>query len=246
MMIHVFPDAEAMSEAAADIFVDKARRSAQLRGRFAVLFAGGETPRRTYELLALPPRRDAIPWGKVHVFWGDERCVPSSDRRNNSRMARQALLDHVPVPPGQLHPIECHLAPRECAMAYEATLRSFFSGVAPRFDLVFLGLGADGHTASLFPGTPVTGEWRRWTAEVAVEGSEFERVTLTAPLINKAETVVFLVTGGNKAQVVREVIEGNADPQSLPARLIGPEDGDLVWLLDSKAARLLRKETAPG
>lgn len=245
-MMRVFPDEESLSEAAADIFVDRARRSARLRGRFAVLLAGGETPRRTYELLALPPRSNAVPWDKVHIFWGDERCVPPADPRSNARMARLALLDHVPVPPGQIHPIECHSSPQECATAYEATLRTFFSGGAPRFDLVFLGLGTNGHTASLFPGTPVVGEWRRWAAEVAVEGSEFVRVTLTAPLINKAATVVFLVAGDNKAQVLREVIEGKVDPQRLPARLIGPEDGELVWLVDRKAARLLRKETEAG
>lgn len=246
MTIRVFPDAEALSEAAADIFVDRARRAAQLRGRFSVLLSGGETPRRAYELLALPPRKSAVPWEKVHVFWGDERCVPSDDPRSNARMARLAFLDRVGVPPGQIHPIESIPSPQEGAAAYEASLRAFFSGGAPRFDLVFLGLGTNGHTASLFPETPVLGEWRRWAAEVAEEGSDLVRITLTAPVINKAAFIVFLVAGRNKAQVLREAVEGEVDPRRMPARLIGPVDGELVWLVDQEAARLLRKGAVSG
>ncbi len=221
-MIRVYPDIEALSRGAAELFADEARRGVAARGRFIVLLAGGETPRRCYELLAEAPVRDRIPWGAVHVFWGDERCVPDDDPRSNAAMARRALLDHVPVPEAQIHPISCAGAPHEGAVAYEGLLRAFFGGGPPRFDLVILGLGENGHTASLFPGTTVLEERERWVAEVYVTEEGLHRVTLTTPVINQAALVAFLATGEGKAEVLREVLEGNTDPCLLPARLIRP------------------------
>lgn len=245
-MIRVFPDLAAASRAAAELFAAEACRAVAAHGRFTVLLAGGETPRSAYEILAEPPLREQVPWEAVHVFWGDERCVPDDDPRSNARMARIALLDHVPVPAEQIHPIRCDRSPREGAAAYEELLRAFFAGGPPRFDLVFLGLGGNGHTASLFPGTPVLDERKRWSGEVYVAEDRLHRVTLTAPVINRAALVAFLVTGEGKAAVLKEVLEGSADPHRLPARLISPGDGELLWLVDRAAARLLREMTLAG
>jgi len=245
-VIRVYADQEALSRAAAELFADKACRAVSERGRFIVLLAGGETPRRCYEILAEAPVRDLIPWDAVHVFWGDERCVPDDDPRSNAAMARRALLDHVPIPASQIHPITCAGAPREGAAKYGRLLRAYFGGGPPRFDLVFLGLGENGHTASLFPGTAVLEERQRWVAEVYVAEERLHRVTLTAPAINQAALVAFLAAGERKAEVLREVLEGTPDPHRIPARLISPADGKLLWLVDRAAARLLRHEAWPA
>ena len=167
-MIKVFADLQALSHAAAWLFAEEAARAIEARGRFSVLLAGGETPRRTYEILARPPLRDMVPWERVHIFWGDERYVPPNDPRSNAGKARQALLDHVLVPAANIHPIPFRSSPRESAVEYEDILRAFFSAGPPRFDLVFLGLGENGHTASLFPGTSAAAERDRWVTEVYV------------------------------------------------------------------------------
>jgi 6-phosphogluconolactonase len=241
-MIWLYDDYEALSNAAAGIFAQRARQAAQVKGWFGVVLSGGHTPQRTYELLAQPPYRDEVSWGQVHVFWGDERCVPHGDPRSNTRMARQALLDHVPIPSSQIHPMACSEAPREGAEQYEAMLHEFFGDQPPRFDLVFLGLGENGHTASLFPGTPVLEEQERWVSEVYVAEQELYRVTLTTPLINQAAVVAFLVSGADKAGILREVLEEPADPQRLPAQLIRPTEGELHWLVDEEAGGLLRRQ----
>ncbi len=239
-MIRICDDAEALSQAAAELFAAEARRAVQERGRFAVALAGGDTPQRTYELLAREPYRDQVPWQNTHVFWGDERCVPADDPRSNAGMARRALLDHVPVPPEQVHPMRCDRSPREAAVTYEALLRGFFTAGCPRFDLILLGLGENGHTASLFPGTSVLKEQQRWVAEVYLAEEGLHRLTLTAPAINQAARVVFLVAGSSKAHILRTVVEGDRDSPGIPARLINPLDGDLLWLADRAAAHLLQ------
>jgi len=241
-MITVYPDREALSRAAAGLFAETALRAVADHGRCAVLLAGGETPRRTYELLADEPLRSRVPWGQLHLFWGDERCVPLEDPRSNARMAYRALLDRVPVPAGQVHPIPGDRDPLQAADEYEVLLRRFFAGAPPRFDLVLLGLGDDGHTASLFPGSPVLDEREHWTTASRRAGEEIDRVTLTATLINKAELIVFLVAGCDKAAVLHEVLEEEPDPHCRPARLIMPEHGVLRWLVDIHAARLLRRD----
>ncbi|MDA8412558.1 MAG: 6-phosphogluconolactonase [Desulfobacteraceae bacterium] len=239
-MIRICEDAEALSQAAAELFAAEARRAVQERGRFTVALAGGGTPQGTYELLAREPYRDRVPWQNTHVFWGDERCVPADDPRSNAAMARRALLDHVPVPPEQVHPMLCDRSPREAAVAYEALLRGFFTAGGPRFDLILLGLGENGHTASLFPGTTVLEEQQRWVAEVYVAEEGLHRLTLTAPAINQAARVVFLVAGNSKAHILRTVVEGDRDCPGIPVRLINPLDGDLLWLADRAAAHLLQ------
>lgn len=239
-MIKICADLEALSFAAAELFASEARQAVQANGKFTVALAGGSTPRRTYELLASCPLRDQVPWQNTHVFWGDERCVPSDDPRNNGLMARRALLDHVPIPPEQVHPMVCDRNPMEAAAEYEVLLRGIFPGDRPRFDLILLGLGENGHTASLFPGTSVLEERQRWVGEVYLADEGVHRLTLTAATINQASLVVFLVSGYDKAQVLRNVLIEAQDPRSIPARLIKPVDGGLLWLVDRQAARLLR------
>jgi 6-phosphogluconolactonase len=244
-MIEVYPDLESLSQAAAALLVEQANQAVTARGRFSLSLAGGATPRRTYELLAAPPLKDQAPWDRVHVFWGDERCVPLNDSRSNARLAKEAWLDRVPIPGTQIHPINCDRNPVAAARQYEAQLREFFAGQPPILDLVLLGLGPDGHTASLFPGTPVLREAERWTAAVHVAEAGFHRVTLTAPLINQAGMVAFLVAGKSKAEVLREVLHGPRDPARLPAQLIQPYNGELRWLTDLAAAGSLVRDGSP-
>jgi len=234
-MIQVVADKEELSRTAAELFTHRAIRAAAEQGRFSVALSGGTTPRRTYELLSRSPWRDRVPWDRVHVFWGDERCVPRDDPRSNRHMARDAVLDHVPLPEGQIHPMDCADDPAEAASRYEAALRKFFAPGAAHFDLVFLGLGEDGHTASLFPGDAALRERERWVARVKKNDEDFARLTLTLPVINAAATVIFLVSGKEKATILSEVLKGPTG--RFPVQLIAPGDGGEVrWLVDYGAA----------
>jgi 6-phosphogluconolactonase len=243
-VIQVYPDLESLSRAAAALLVEQANLAVAARGRFSVALSGGNTPRRTYELLATPPFLDQAPWDRVHVFWGDERCVPLNDSRSNARMAREAWLDRVPIPSHQIHPMNCAAEPAAAARQYEAQLREFFAGQPPILDLVFLGLGDDGHTASLFPGTTVLAETERWADAVYVAAQNLYRVTLTPLLINQAAVVAFLVAGGAKAEVLREILHGPRDPARLPSQLIQPHHGELLWLTDLAAAGSLAQDAS--
>jgi 6-phosphogluconolactonase len=238
-MLRVFADEEALSRAAAELLADQAALAVARRGRCTVLLAGGSTPRRTYERLATAPLRDRIPWAQIHWFWGDERCLPEGDPNRNESMARTALLDHVPVRPEFLHPIRCDGAPAQAAAAYAAELEAFFGADPPCFDLVLLGMGTDGHTASLLPGSSSLDEQVQWTAVTRRPEEPFGRVTLTAPLLNQAALVVILVTGRNKAGVLRAAFEENDRQPLLPVQLIRPLNGALHWLVDREAASLL-------
>jgi 6-phosphogluconolactonase len=240
-MIQVLPDLESVSHATAELLVKQAREAISDRGRFSLVLSGGQTPHRMYELLSEEPFRDQLPWEAMHVFWGDERCVPSDDPWSNEHMARETLLNHVPIPPSQIHPIRCTQRLREAALEYEALIRTFFADRVPRFDFVLLGLGEDGHTASLFPNTHVLEERDRWVAELYVGEQDLYRVTLTVPIINQAAIVAFLVAGTSKAQILQEVLKGPFDPHRLPAQLIRPTRGKLLWLVDAESASLLRR-----
>ncbi len=242
-MISVFADLEQLSRAAAAFIAQLADDATEKHGRFTIALAGGGTPKRTYELLAEPPLRDQVPWANVHVFWGDERCVPPGDSRSNQRMAREALLDHVPIPDRQIHPVEFSTSPAGSAGSYEQCLREIL-GKAPRLDLVLLGLGENGHTASLFPHSDVLAEQTSWVGHLYVHEQDLHRVTMTAPLINRARNVLFLVSGGQKARTLRAVLQGEYEPEELPAQLIKPVYGELRWYVDEAAAAQL-KETAP-
>ena len=217
-MIRIFQNREDLSLGAAELFVRCAREAVGRLGKFSVALSGGHTPRRAYELLALPRFRDKVSWDRTDVFWGDERCVSQDDHRNNFTMSFQTLLNHVPIPQERIHPIVCDGNPDQGSAQYESLLRIYFVGRPLRFDLVFLGLGENGHTASLFPGTAALHMEKRAVTSVHVEGEDFYRVPLTAPTINKAAVVAFLVSGISKAGVLRDIIDGPRDPKRLPAR----------------------------
>ncbi len=238
-MIDVYPDLESLSRAAAALLVKQANLAVAARGRFSVALSGGNTPRRTYELLAAPPWANQAPWDRVHVFWGDERCVPLDDPRSNARLAKEAWLDHVPIPADQIHPLDCAHDPAAAARQYEAQLREFFAGEPPVLDLVLLGLGDNGHTASLFPGTTVLAERERWAAAVYLAEADLYRVTLTAPLINQAAARGLPGGGPVQGRSPKDVLHGPHDPERLPAQLIRPQNGELLWLTDLAAAAQL-------
>ena len=237
MNLRVYGDKQQLAAAAAHDFAERAAEAIASSGRFAVALAGGSTPEATYELLA-SEYADEVDWGNVHVFFGDERSVPPDDDDSNYRMARESLLDHVPV--GSVHRMRGELLPDEAAMQYEEELREFFGalGVPPEFDLIQLGIGDDGHTASLFPDTPALTVTDRWVAQNPVPKLETVRITLTLPVINAAKAVGFLVAGEDKAEALREVLEGDADPQNYPAKFVQPV-GELNWMVDQEAVSML-------
>ena len=239
------PRLDEVGREAAARFQRLAVESIDAAGRFSVALSGGSTPRALYRLLAEPPSRDAIDWPHVHLFWGDERFVPADHPDSNYRLAREAFITRVPIPQENVHPILTQATDPETAAAqYEVTLRRFFAspeGEAPRFDLVLLGLGADGHTASLFPESPALDENRRLVAAVYVPKLAAWRLTLTPPVLRAARHLIFLVSGQDKASVLQEVLEGPYDPRRLPAQLARPNEGDLIWIVDEEAASLLQR-----
>ncbi len=235
--LHVFSTPNALAEAAAVYVTHLAHAAISEHGGFSLALSGGSTPRALHTRLAHEPWRDAVDWGRVHVFWGDERCVPPDHPDSNYRMARETLLDHVPILPAQVHRLRGELPPDQAAAAYEAELRGLFpSAPWPAFDLVLLGMGDDGHTASLFPDTAALAETERWAVANHVEKLDAWRLTLTAPAINHAAHVAFLVAGAAKAERLREVLRGPYQPTVLPSQLIRPASGQLDWFVDLAAA----------
>lgn len=239
--IVVVGNSEELAREAAQRFTDLALEAVEFRGRFSVALSGGSTPAALYRLLAENPYRHQIPWAGVHLFWGDERCVPPDDPGSNYRMANETLIAGVPIPPENVHQIRGELEPQMAARAYERELHDFFCGPRARFDLVLLGLGNDGHTASLFPDSPVLNETEHLTAAVQAHYQDrpTDRVTLTLPAINTARAVMFLVAGADKAGIARAVLEGPA--QQSPAQRVRPSAGQLTWLLDIAAAADLER-----
>ena len=240
--VEVFPTLERLARAAAGQFVHVASQAIAANGTFSVALSGGSTPRPVYSRLASEAFAKRVDWANVHVFWGDERCVPPDDPQSNYRMARDALLDAVPLPRENIHRIRGEDKPESAAAAYERELRTFFGtgpdGKTPAtgFDLIFLGMGDDGHTASLFPGSPAVRETVRWVSAQYVEAASMWRITLTPVIINAARNITFLVSGGDKAQRLRDVLEGPEQPEVLPAQAIKPVQGRLLWLVDEAAA----------
>lgn len=234
--LRVFPDVNELSLRAADAAVKMIDDAVHENGQCSVVLSGGSTPRTLYGLLA-SRFRERIPWAHVHVFWGDERYVPAGDAHSNFRMAKEALLDHVPCPAANIHPMPIHPSgPEAAARDYEATLRSYFAGQPPVFDLLLLGLGPEGHTASLFPGSPALEETTRWVLAVTAPADPPVRLTLTFPVLNRAANVYFLVTGSNKARALHHVLTGTADPHRFPAAGVRLASGTLIWWVDRDAA----------
>ncbi len=241
--IRVFADLDALSHAAAEEFVRLTARAGEAGATFTVALSGGSTPRRTYELLGTE-YRDRVPWESVQLFFSDERHVPPDHQDSNYGMAYRALLSRIPAPPWNAHRLATELEdPVQVAEYGDYILRQFFrvaDGEVPRFDLIFLGLGTDGHTASLFPGSPALAETSRFVTSAWVESVRAHRITLTLPVINHAAEVLFLVSGEDKAAILREVLEGEAPADRVPARAVRPVDGRRIFYVDRAAAGALR------
>jgi 6-phosphogluconolactonase len=241
--IEILPDAEALALRAADLFALAAQEAAAARGRFAVALSGGETPRALYRMLARQQFSQKVPWRRVQLYWGDERCVPPDDAASNYGMARDAFLKHVPLPEANVHRVPGEEGPVAAAVSYDKELRALAALERPKselpvFDLVLLGLGGDGHTASLFPHSDALAVEEDFAvATEAPDGSP--RVTVTYPVINAARRVWLLVSGAAKAGMVAEVLEGLRVPLAVPAQNVSPVHGQITWLLDEAAAAQL-------
>jgi len=243
--IVVLSDPPAVAAQAAERFAAICGRAAASRGACAVALSGGETPKLLYARLAAEPYRSRVPWDRLQVFWGDERCVPPDDPRSNFRLAHEMLLSKVPLPENRIHRMPADTADHAAAAAaYAETLRAVLPAAAdgwPRFDLVLLGLGDNAHTASLFPRTEALRERDRAVVAEFIDDAGMWRMTLTVPVLTRAAEILFLVSGASKAEAVRAVLEGPADPENLPATLIRPVDGRVTWLLDAPAASRLTR-----
>jgi 6-phosphogluconolactonase len=232
-------DAADLNQKAADRFNLLANQAAANTGRFTVTLSGGSTPRAFYLLLSAPEYKESIPWSKVHLFWGDERCVPPDHPDSNYRMAHEALLSKITIPPDNIHRMAGEKDPQVAAAEYEQQLKIFFqlpAGALPRFDLILLGIGEDGHTASLFPGSEALKETQRLVVAPYVEKLQTHRITLSLPVINQAATILFLVTGKSKSAIVKRVLQGSGESSTLPAVRVQPQNGKLAWLIDREAA----------
>jgi 6-phosphogluconolactonase len=235
--LSIHPDAHAAARAVAESFAAQAEAAVRSRGRFSVALTGGSGPVEAYRLLGEEPFRSRIPWDGVHLFWGDERCVPPGHERSNFRMANRAFVSRVPIPPGNVHRMRGELPPEEGAARYADELAAFFGPGVPRFDLVHLGVGPDAHVASLFPFTePLRERGRAVTTNLHLPLGE-PRITLTLPVLNGAARVEMIVIGKSKADVAWTVLRGPLDPFRFPAQFVRPADGALVWMMDRDAAR---------
>lgn len=238
--LKVVPDVAALDRAAADEFARCAENAIREHGRFTVALSGGNTPRAVFELLA-SEYKGLVPWGKTFIFFGDERHVPPQDAASNYRMASESLLSRVPIPAQNIHRIQAELNAVSAAEQYEETLKAFFAlktGEFPRFDLVMLGMGEDGHTASLFPGTQALQETARLVVANPVEKLGTERISLTLPALNAAAEVMVIIAGGDKAEILSRVVHSYSTAE-FPIQLVRPKNGRLLWLVEQQAAKFI-------
>ena len=236
MKLHVFPTAEEVLRALADYFIDRAAQAIERRGRFAVALSGGSSPKQLYELLASPAYRERVAWEKAHFFFGDERNVPQTSPDSNYLMAKKSLFDPLAIRPAQVFAVDTELKPAEAAAQYCVDIEEFFGEKKAKFDLVLLGLGDNAHTASLFPHTPVLHDKKVGVKEVWLPEQQVFRITFTAPLINQARAVAFLVYGAGKAEAVAQVLGAEQDTEQYPAQLIAPSSEEVAWFVDAAAA----------
>jgi 6-phosphogluconolactonase len=236
----VSPDIEALSHAALEAVLNDLHEAVKLRGRFAIALSGGHTPSKMYALWAQNEKyRLETPWDRVHIFWGDERYVPAGDPLSNYRMTRETLLSHVPIPAANVHPTPTNLpTPQAAAAAYDSELREFFDSAPPSFDVTLLGIGPEGHTASLFPGSPALDEKKLWVEAVTVQATPPNRLTFTLPVLNQSRNTYFLAAGEGKKQIL-DALRAEPDPANspYPAARIQPLDGRVLWFLDEPASR---------
>jgi 6-phosphogluconolactonase len=238
-MIEIFANSEELARGAAEYFVARSGEAVAQKGFFTIALSGGSTPKLLYQLLADPeePFHEQVPWSRTHFFWSDERHVPPDDADSNYRMAHEAMLSRVPVPESNIHRVHSE-NPDAAAAAkeYEQTILHLTKQTLPQLDLILLGLGGDGHTASIFPGSDVLHETQRLVAAPWVEKLNTYRITMTLPLLNNAASVLFLVSGTEKTEIAKKVIEG---PKQYPAQAVQPTHGQLLWMLDKDAANCL-------
>jgi 6-phosphogluconolactonase len=248
--ITVYPDKDSLIRGAADLIMESAVQAIAERGRFTLALCGGNTPKPVYARLATSDYRDRIDWSKVFVFFGDERSVPPDDPQSNYLMARNELLDHAPIPSGNIYRMRGEEEPAKAAAEYSDILMRTFgvdtsAGRRPRegFDLILLGMGDNGHTASIFPGLAAVTETEKWVMALYVEVAGMWRITMTPVIINAARQVAFLVSGAGKAEMTKRVLEGVYQPVVLPSQIVKPASGGLRWLLDQPAAAELERKS---
>ncbi|MFT3908733.1 MAG: 6-phosphogluconolactonase [Ferruginibacter sp.] len=234
---YIFDNVDIVCKAAAEYITELSKTTILQKGKFTIALSGGNTPRRLYELMSSPRYSNSLDWKNIFVFWGDERCVPLSDKDNNSHMAFTSLLDKVPIPAENIFPIPVNLEPAIAAASYEQTLQGFFKSALPVFDLILLGLGDNGHTASLFPFTTILKEKTNIVKEVFIQELNAYRISFTSELINNAAEIMFLVTGEAKASIINTIFSGIYEPEKYPVQLI---KDDAVWYLDKAAASQLK------
>lgn len=239
MHLHIQPTPAEVSSELAEWITSNIETTLQKQDRFTWVVTGGNSPKALYELLATPPFRERIDWSKLHIFWGDERAMPFEDDRNNAKMTYEHLLNKVPVVPEQVHVMRTDIEPHEAATEYEKILRTYFKDEGVSFDLVLSGMGDDGHTLSLFPGTAVIHEKKLWVSSFYLKPQLMFRITLTAPIVNRAAKVAFLTFGSGKAKALKEVLQGEPNVDMYPSQIIQPSSQELHWFVDKAAAELL-------
>jgi 6-phosphogluconolactonase len=236
MSLIIKKDSDELSREFAVWLTGYIEKKLQLQDRFTIVLAGGNTPKKLYRLLASDKFKNKIDWSKLHFFWGDERFVPFTDDKNNAKMAFDNLLNHVPAVKKNIHIIHTDIEPKSSAVEYQKLLHQYFRGRNKTFDLVLLGIGGDAHTLSLFPGYDIIFEKEKWVQTFFLKEQKMIRITLTAPVINAAGCIVFLVSGSDKAAAVQHVLAGEHNPDLYPAQVIQPFEGELCWWLDEAAA----------
>ena len=237
MQLHVYEDADEVCKALAAWIAEFIDKTLEVKEKFTWAFSGGETPKKLYQILNASPYNEKIKWNRVHIFWGDERVVPFDDERNNAKMAYDNLLSKVDIPSAQIHKIWTDITPEESAKQYEKILHQYFDDKQTTFDLTLLGMGEDGHTLSLFPGSEILYDHQSWVSAVHSK-EKGERITLMPSVINRSASIVFLVTGEKKAKVLKEILH-DSEAHKYPAQLIQPLNGELHWFVDDEAAKYL-------
>lgn len=239
--IHAYPNKDKLVAAITERVISEIGQAIQERGLCNIALAGGNTPREIYSKLAESTYQDRVDWNRLHLFWGDERMVPPEHQDSNFRMVQETLLDHVRIPDGNVHRIRGEVAPEQAAQEYTELLHNHFKSDSPCFDIILLGIGEDGHTASLFPGTDAVEECGKHATAVFVPRLDTWRVTLTFPVLNAAREVFFLVSGRSKSDIVQRIISIKQSAKEFPASMVNPENGTLHWMLDSEAMVLINK-----
>jgi 6-phosphogluconolactonase len=245
MNLEIYKDSDHLARELAEWITSLIEETLRDKEQFSLVLSGGNTPKKLNQILASSPYRERIDWKKIYVFWGDERAVPLSDERNNARMAFDTLLDKVAIPKEQIYIMDTTLSPDAAAMQYEEILNEYFGTdtlPAKTFDLVLLGMGDDGHTLSLFPGTSVIHEEKAWVAGYYLKAQDMSRITLTKEIVNHANHIVFMISGNDKAHALYQVIEGERNPDLYPSQVIIPTQGELHFFVDEAAASQLNKK----